>query len=488
MADPTLTLFHEFARNKNLIASKGLGPTLGITRASTATFFDSAGVLQTAASGVARFDHDPSTNESLGLLVEETRTNLSLQSGNLVTAPWTSIQTPGIATNNAISPRGLLEVTLFTDNNATNREGVQQSITVPNDSATHTSSVFVKKTTGATSPTFGLEMNYSGGTQTAPVEVRLNTDTGETNGEGGGGTQAQDFGDYWRVWGRSTNNSTGNTTLQVKVFPALAAHGSFVDVAATTGSAHAWGVQAELGSTPTSYIETFGASVLRAADLISTTDLSWFNPLEGTLFTDTIVPPIESTGGGTPFILVLDDGGSTNRIIHVYKRETGNYDATAFMKSRTLSDATLDLVENDILRMASSWKGSTHAASFNGNASLIDSATVIPTGLTTLRLAAPAGTVQNNGHMREIRYYNVKKDDTFIVNLSNGLISEDNDLTFIRHLARPLVRSLARKLTRPTPRNLVRGNGADVDNLLVDDNLDAYLIDDTNNDQHLLNS
>lgn len=50
-------------------------------------------------------------------------------------------------------------------------------------------------------------------------------------------------------------------------------------------------------------------------------------------------------------------------------------------------------------------------------------------------------------------------------------------------LARPLARNLALGLTENPG-----GNGVDVDNLLVDDNLDAYLIDDTNNDQHLLNS
>lgn len=55
--------------------------------------------------------------------------------------------------------------------------------------------------------------------------------------------------------------------------------------------------------------------------------------------------------------------------------------------------------------------------------------------------------------------------------------------------------SVAGNLAIPLARNLARGiaenpggNGADVDNLLVDDNLDAYLIDDTNTDQHLLNS
>jgi len=447
VSDPNLALFYEFARNKNLVASQGLGPTLGITRASTATFIDSAGLLQTAPANTARFDHNPATGQSLGLLVEEARTNLALQSSNLVTAPWTSIQTPGLATNNAISPKGILEVTLFTDNSATNREGVQQSITVPNNSDTHTSSVFVKKTTGATSPTFGLEMNYSGGTQTAPVEVRLNTDTGETNGEGGGSTQAQDFGDYWRLWGRSVNNSTGNTTLQVKVFPALAAHGSFVDVASTTGSAHAWGSQAELGSTPTSYIETVGAAVARNADRISTTDLSWLNPAEGTLFTDMTVPPVPQTGGSTPFIIAIDDGSAVDRILHTLFRETTNFDSVLFVTDGgvnvSITDTNADVQEGQRLRMASAWKVNDIAVSTNGNAPLINASVTIPTELTTLRLDSPAGTVQSNGHIREIRYYNERKNNQFLEDLSNGLISEPS-LSFSRNVARPVARNLAR--------------------------------------------
>jgi len=53
--------------------------------------------------------------------------------------------------------------------------------------------------------------------------------------------------------------------------------------------------------------------------------------------------------------------------------------------------------------------------------------------------------------------------------------------------------SVAGNLARPLARNLARGiaespGGVDVDNLLLDDNLDAYLIDDTNNDLHLLSS
>jgi hypothetical protein len=74
---PTLLL--DFANTEELDSR------ITFTRASTATYFDQFGVMQTAASGVARFDHNPTTFESLGLLIEESRTNLLLNSATLST-------------------------------------------------------------------------------------------------------------------------------------------------------------------------------------------------------------------------------------------------------------------------------------------------------------------------------------------------------------------------------------------------------------------
>jgi hypothetical protein len=76
-AVPTLDL--DFANTKSV------GPLVTFTRASSATYVGSDGVLQTAATNEARFDHNPTTGESLGLLVEEQRTNLLLQSATLST-------------------------------------------------------------------------------------------------------------------------------------------------------------------------------------------------------------------------------------------------------------------------------------------------------------------------------------------------------------------------------------------------------------------
>lgn len=64
-----------FANDKSLVDRISGRNLITFTRSSSGTYVDSAGVLQTAASGVPCFDHDPVTGESLGLRVEEQRTN-----------------------------------------------------------------------------------------------------------------------------------------------------------------------------------------------------------------------------------------------------------------------------------------------------------------------------------------------------------------------------------------------------------------------------
>ena len=85
---PTLDL--DFANTKTL------DPRITFTRASSGSYFGADGILKYAGVNEARFDHDPVTGESLGLLIEEQRTN-SIRNNTMVGAV---AGTPGTAPTN----------------------------------------------------------------------------------------------------------------------------------------------------------------------------------------------------------------------------------------------------------------------------------------------------------------------------------------------------------------------------------------------------
>lgn len=101
------TLYLDFARQDfrhyspaTGLREKALSDIVTFTRASEATYFDAKGMLQTAGSNVPRLDFDPATGACKGLLIEEARTNvflnslldgtnLSTQTVTVTAAPWT---------------------------------------------------------------------------------------------------------------------------------------------------------------------------------------------------------------------------------------------------------------------------------------------------------------------------------------------------------------------------------------------------------------
>jgi protein tyrosine phosphatase (PTP) superfamily phosphohydrolase (DUF442 family) len=87
--------------------SKTIDPRITFTRASTATYTGADGLIKNAASGEARFDYNPITGESLGLLIEEQRTNLLTYSENFDNAAWAKAGLT-VAINSAIAPDGTL--------------------------------------------------------------------------------------------------------------------------------------------------------------------------------------------------------------------------------------------------------------------------------------------------------------------------------------------------------------------------------------------
>lgn len=97
------TLDYRFALDRRELDAVSLTDKLTITRAATAAVNGPTGYLELAGPNVARFDHDPSTRKSLGLLVEEASTNLFTQSEDFSTG-WTKTTGLTVSTDVEIAP------------------------------------------------------------------------------------------------------------------------------------------------------------------------------------------------------------------------------------------------------------------------------------------------------------------------------------------------------------------------------------------------
>lgn len=414
-------LHYNFALDRSLVAR--VGPTLDITRATTGTFFDAQGILRTAASGEARFEFDPVTGTSLGLLVEEERTNLCLQSAAFSTTPWDDVGTPIINTNAVVAPDGTLTADNINDDSGAAFEGVSQLMPISSAIATYTFSVYVKKTTGGTSKTFGINWRTAGGSIPVPnPKVRLNTDTGEIQDANSGINSVEDAGDWWRLITQITTN-TANTDLLVQFFAATGANNNFTDAAGTTGIVTVWGAQAELGASASSYIPTTTVTVQRNADVVKTTDVSWVNENGGTFYTKVSVLAIDPSNNNR--ILCLNDGGTTDVYDLFVVNTTGIPRFLSIHSSDT--DASISgtaLVAKVASEFALAYADDDFALFQDGTSKGTDTTAAVPLNDAMAEFnvgSRQTSVLQLNGHIAEIRYYNVRQPNDILTQMSKGI-------------------------------------------------------------------
>jgi hypothetical protein len=358
------------------------------TRAGTATAPMANGSLLTFAANVPRIT-------DRGILIEEARTNLLLRSQEFDNASWTAITTKNVTANSAVAPDGTHTADTLTDNSAGTYQGAAQTVTVPNDSLMRTASIYVKKTTGGTAPTFGINIGYTGGTPVS-VSPRLNTDTGAITSVAN--TKVTSEGGYWRLSVSLANNNTGNTSFNFSVYPAPAPYGLGSDSVTSTGSAIIWGAQIETGDFLTSYIPTTTASVTRAADiaLLSATfsgARSVFVEAEFTEASSAINSGnrvLAGLRGGDDMIVISNRSGGIGAYVETALAAQGAPEVAGTVSVNTPFKAALNVGTNDI-RFAK-----------NGILGVADVSATITTS-TALGIGCyPTGLYQLNGFVRSI--------------------------------------------------------------------------------------
>jgi hypothetical protein len=349
-------------------------------------------VLLTAANNAPRFDHNPTTAESLGLLIEESRTNLFTYSADYsLFPPWNKVRS-SITSNTIVAPDGTLTGSkLVEDTTASNTHTIRQDFTLA--IGTYTYSVFAKA--GERTVLQGARSN----TNIDTITHVFNLSTGVATGTGASMTPVGNG------WYRCVGVITVNTAAAAGVLFALNDGSTTSYTGDGYSGLYLWGAQLEAGAFPTSYIATGAATATRSADaasMIGPNFSSWYRADEGTLYAEYLIPDMKQNQGA----VAISDGTLNNRMIV----RGGNSSlqtvfigvkSTAAEWTASLSGAPVNSTTKSAFAYATNNIAWVRSAGTVGT----DTSAIIPE-VNQLRLGSDGdGSLILNGYLRRISYY-----------------------------------------------------------------------------------
>ena len=348
-----------------------LDPRVTVTRAlNTATRINSSGLVEGVNANLPRFDYDPSTLACKGLLIEEARSNLFVQSSNFSTLWVTDVGACTVTSDDAISPDGTqnADKLAFVGTNA-NRYQTVVGLTI---GASYTMTVWLRVASGTASVSIG---NINAGVNVAQTVTT--------------------------TWQRFTVTQTASAAIR------------YPQITATNVDVFAWGAQLELGAFATSYIPTTTTSLTRNADAVSMTGTnfsSWFNQTEGAF---SIICDTFATGTVRPGILINKTSAASGYIYFKTPRPPGTTgitiqsDAGAIIADLSGSAITV----NTQFTVCGAYKTNSFAFADRGAAPTTDASGTTPSGLDRMGIGYDFGTTYQNGHIAKIMYWQQRLTD-----------------------------------------------------------------------------
>lgn len=339
-------------------------------------------VLLTAPANSPRFDHNPVTGESLGLLIEEQRANLMLRSQEFITPTW-NIQQATVTNNVAVAPDGSLTAALVVADagysyNDPNARVLSQFLSVTGGTA-FTWSIYAK---AAGVGSLAARNNWTGGFAVFNLTDELTTSNKQFIGNG-----------WYRCFVTYTPGATSTNGFSWRPFVS----GSTAD---GVGGVLVWGAQLEAGAFPTSYIKTEASQVTRSADSATMTGVnfsSWYRQDEGTLFASWQ----KATGS---LNIPASVGGDLNS--YLFGNSANATSVRAFVRVGGVNEAELSVSGlSDSNTYAVSYARNDAAMSVNGAAVVTDTSCLIPQNMSTLRIGTTVFEASRQQHIRRIAYW-----------------------------------------------------------------------------------
>lgn len=297
--------YWDFTKNRALFSGVDVGPVTStpnwsFTRASS-------GYAQTAEGTLVNFGSNVPRLTNKGLLIEEARTNLLLQSQTLATTPWTSFQS-SISADATAAPDGTTTADKLVEDTATNTHTRAQTVTLT--ASVQTFSIYAK---AAERTQFLLFVPSTAFADATSRSVYFNlTGSGSTSTPSGSGATAS-IEALANGWYRCILNVPATLAIGALIQYGL----SIANVNNYTGNGTSglffWGAQIEASTVHSSYIPTTTAAATRQADVPSVSSPSVNYPM-------TIHSQFNRTIGAFPTNTVaftVSDGTQNNRITNI---------------------------------------------------------------------------------------------------------------------------------------------------------------------------
>ena len=392
------------------------------TPTTTAAITNYIPVLQTALANQPRFDVDPVTGESKGLLIEEQRTNLATYSDQFDNAAWTKSGLT-LLSNVVIAPDGTLTADkhILTSGTASGSSALRFDISKAASATTYTYSIYAKA--GEATNLRLIPRDVANGTNSVSVYFDLLAGTAGTVTSGGtftsSGASITSAGNGWYRCSVTFTTST-ETSIRVQSLPYGASN---ISITGNDWSGiYIWGAQLEAGSFATSYIPTVASQVTRSADSASMTGSnfsSWYRADEGTLYGE----GVSNSTTTNIHLASIDDGTSSNRIDMRYN--TGSLtSARCAVTVNGATSANLDPVGSSLSanrKIAFSCKTNDFAASANASSITSASSGVLPSvSRMLIGVAGYSATTALNGTIKRIAYYPRRLSNSELQGITNN--------------------------------------------------------------------
>ena len=334
--------------------------------------------LLSAPANTARFDHDPVTQESLGLLIEEQRTNLATYAEDFADASWTKTNAT-ITANTVVAPDGTLTGDTITA--TANGADIRKAPSTTN--VTHINSIWIKRRKG----TGAVAIRNPQGQSSLDITSSLTT--------------------QWQRFSSLATLPFGGPLAFVGVVVSVS--GDEVDV---------WGAQCEIGSFSTSYIPTVASQVTRSADAVSMTGTnfsSWYRQDEGSFYLNGSASNIAEGR----FIEIINASGSPSNYMYLSSKVLEHFVVVSSGVIQVNIDAGT-IVANTPVQTIAAYQVNNFAVCLDNGAVGLDTFGVLPSDtMNIMRIGFSGfGGRTINGTIKKLTYFPKRLDNAELVEMT----------------------------------------------------------------------